>query len=251
MQCTTNNLKYTNTKNNNKIAERNFKKHISLNSYPGRGIVLGKNRDDSWVLIYWIMGRSPQSRNRVLKYENGILRTEAISSSLNHDQKFIIYNAMRDLDGVIVVSNGSHTDRICEKINEGENFFTSLESEKHESDSPNYTSRIAGLIKLSEPGINMGKICKSDFSFNRTSYHYFRYPIIQPGFGYCLTTYMVDGDPPSTFQGDPILIPLQGNAENIANKFWNELNAENRISLFTREIKKLGEENLKIINRFG
>ena len=102
MQCTTNNLKYTNTKNNKKIAEINFKKHISENSYPGRGIVLGKNIYNSWVLIYWIMGRSPQSRNRVLQYENGILRTKAISSSLLQDPKFIIYNVMRDLDEKIV-----------------------------------------------------------------------------------------------------------------------------------------------------
>ena len=158
---------------------------------------------------------------------------------------------MRDLDEKIVVSNGSHTDTIWEKLKKGESFYTSLKSERHESDSPNYTSRIAGLIKLSESSIHMVKICKSDFSFNHSAHHYFNYPIIQPGYGYCITTYMGDGNPPANFQGDPILIPLQGNAEKIAYTFWNELNVDNRISLFAREVIKSGKENLKIINRFG
>ena len=250
MQCTTNNLKYTNTKFTKQLAQTNFRKHIFENSYPGRGIVLGKNRENSWILIYWIMGRSSSSRSRIFKYENRILRTEAIASPLHQDPNFIIYNVMRDVDERIVVTNGSHTDVICEKLKQGENFFSSLNLERHESDSPNFTPRIAGLIEQSESSISMAKICKSDFSFNHSSYHFFRYPKIKSGYGYCITTYMRDGDPPPNFQGDPLLLPLEGDAEEIANKYWKKLDANNRISLFTREIIKPGKDKLKIINRF-
>ena len=173
MLCTTNNSKYTNIKNLEKIAERNFKKHISLNFYPGRGIVVGKNRDNSWILIYWIMGRSSQSRNRIFKYEKGILFTESIGTNLYNDSNFVIYNAMRDLDEGIVVTNGSHTDKIYEGIRQGKSFLKSLESEKHESDSPNYTPRIACFLEKLESRLSMIKICKSDFTINYSSHHYY------------------------------------------------------------------------------
>ena len=241
-------MKYTNIK---EIAEKNLKTHISENAYPGRGIVLGKNLENSWILIYWIMGRSLQSRNRIFKHENGILRTESINNHLLKNTNFTIYNVMRDVEKKIVVTNGSHTDTICKRLKNGGSFFTSLKSEKHESDHPNYTSRIAGLIEQSESSISFAKISKSDFSFYNSSYHYFKYSITQAGYGYCLTTYMGDGDPPPKFEGDPILLPIKGSAKEIASKYWNELNSENRVSLFVREVIKSGEDNLQIINSFG
>ena len=137
------------------LAERNFSRHISENAYPGRGIVLGRNHENSWIVIYWIMGRSSNSRNRIFPHENGILRTEAADSSMVEDPSLIIYNAMRDLDDSIVVSNGKHTDTICKGLEDGKSFYTALHSEKHEPDAPNYTPRISGIIELI--------ICKSFF----------------------------------------------------------------------------------------
>ena len=211
MQCTTNNLKYTNTRFSKKIATTNFQKHIAQNSYPGRGIVLGKNSNNSWILIYWIMGRSTHSRNRIFKYEDGILRTEIIDYNLLKNPNFISYNVMLDLKDRTIISNGNHSDTIFEGLKRGESFISSLKSEKHEMDHPNYTPRIAGLLEQSKSIVSLIKISKSDFSFEHSSLQYFRYPLIQSGFGYCITTYMGDGNPPPCFKGDPILFRSQTN----------------------------------------
>tara|TARA_B100000686_G_C16489510_1_gene811318 strand:- start:76 stop:795 length:720 start_codon:yes stop_codon:yes gene_type:complete len=234
-----------------KLALKNFKQHISENLYPGRGIILGRNQDDSWILVYWIMGRSDNSRNRIFKLENGILRVEPANHLFKQNKKFLFYNVMLDFNDKIVITNGNHTDTIFEGLQNGKNFFSSLKSEKHESDKPNYTPRISGLVELSKSRISFAKICKSDFNSEDSSYHFYHYTFIPAGYGYCLTTYMSDGEPPPSFIGDPIILPLDGNAEEIANKYWTELDSENRISLFVRELIKSGKERLKIINRYG
>ena len=243
-------MKYTNIELNQELAGRNFKNHITENVYPGRGIVLGRNHENSWIAIYWIMGRSSYSRNRIFTHENGILRTEAADPSLLEDPSLIIYNVMRDVDERIVLTNGSHTDTICNGLAQGKSFYTSLHSEKHEPDAPNYTTRISGMIEASESSLTLSRITKSDFSAEHSSHHYYRYSDVANGYGYCVTTYMGDGNPLPAFQGDPLLLPLEGNAEEIANSYWQKLDPENRISLFVREMASSGEDNLKIINRF-
>ena len=240
----------TNTDLNKELAERNLTQHIAENVYPGRGIVLGRNEENSWIVIYWIMGRSSNSRNRIFTHVNGILRTEAADPSLLEDPSLIIYNVMRDVDERIVVTNGSHTDTICDGLTQGESFYTSLHSEKHEPDAPNYTTRISGIIDQSDSSLTLSRISKSDFSTEHSAHFYYRYTEIAPGYGYCVTTYMRDGNPLPAFEGDPLLLTLEGDAEQIANSYWQKLNPDNRISLFVRELKKSGEDRLKIINRF-
>ena len=242
-------MSFTNIELIKELAARNFSKHISENVYPGRGIVLGRNHENSWIVIYWIMGRSKNSRNRIFTHENGILRTEAADLSIVEDPSLIIYNAMRDLDDCIVVSNGKHTDRICKGLEEGKNFYTVLHSEKHEPDAPNYTPRISGIIQREEGSMALSIISKSVFSDEQSEYRFYRYTDISPGYGYCLTTYMGGGNPLMSFKGGPLVLPLHGNAEQIANYYWNELNSENRVSLAVRELTHTGEDRLKIINR--
>ena len=196
------------------------------------------------------MGRSSNSRNRVLRHENGILRTEAADLSLLEDTSLIIYNVMRDVDELIVVTNGSHTDTICDGLAQDENFYTSLHSKTHEPDAPNYTTRISGIIEPSTSSMALSRITKSDFSAEHSAHFYYRYNEIQPGYGYCVTTYMGDGNPLPALEGDPLLLPLEGDAEQIANSYWQMLNPDNRISLFVRELESSGEDRLKIINRF-
>ena len=123
-----NNLSFTNINLTLELAEINLKTHIAENVYPGRGIVLGRNDVNSWIVIYWIMGRSSNSRNRIFTHENGILRTEAADPTLLEDPSLIIYNVMRDVDRRIVVTNGSHTDTICDGLVQGNSFYTSLHS---------------------------------------------------------------------------------------------------------------------------
>ncbi len=243
-------MNFTNIDLTKKLAEKKLKQHIAENVYPGRGIVLGRNEENSWIVIYWIMGRSSNSRNRIFKHENGILRTEAADPTLIEDPSLIIYNVMRDVDQRIVVTNGSHTDTICDGLAQDESFYTSLHSKKHEPDAPNYTTRISGIIEPSDSSLTLSRITKSDFSVEQSAHFYYRYNEILPGFGYCLTTYMGDGNPLPAFEGDPIVLPLEGNAEEIANSYWQKLDPDNRISLFVRELKKSGEDRLKIINRF-
>ena len=243
-------MNFTNIDLTKKLAEKKLKQHIAENVYPGRGIVLGRNEENSWIVIYWIMGRSSNSRNRIFTHVNGILRTEAADPSLLEDPSLIIYNVMRDVDQRIVVTNGSHTDTICDGLAQDESFYTSLHSKKHEPDAPNYTTRISGIIEPTTSSMALSRITKSDFSAEHSTHFYYRYTEIPPGYGYCLTTYMGDGNPLPAFEGDPILVPLEGDAERIANFYWQKLNQDNRISLFVRELESSGENRLKIINRF-
>ena len=243
-------MNFTNIDLTKKLAEKNLKQHIAENAYPGRGIVIGHNEENSWIVIYWIMGRSSNSRNRVFTHENGILRTEAAYPTPLEDPSLIIYNVMRDVDERILVTNGSHTDTICDGLAQDESFYTSLHSKKHEPDAPNYTTRISGIIEPTTSSMALSRITKSDFSAEHSTHFYYRYNEIPPGYGYCLTTYMGDGNPLPAFEGDPILVPLEGDAERIANFYWQKLNQDNRISLFVRELESSGENRLKIINRF-
>ena len=242
-------MSFTNIELIKELAARNFSRHISENAYPGRGIVLGRNHENSWILVYWIMGRSSNSRNRIFTHENGILRTEAADLSIVEDPSLIIYNAMRDQDDCIVVTNGKHTDIICKGLEKEKSFYTSLQNEKHEPDAPNYTPIISGIIMREERAMALSIISKSDFSDEQSEHCFYRYTDIAPGYGYCLTTYMGDGNPLPSCKGDPLLLPLQGNAEKIANFYWQELNQDNRISLAVREFTRTGEDRLKIINR--
>ena len=217
--------------------------HISNNSYPGRGIIIGRNHDSKWVVIYWIMGRSDNSRNRVFKYKNNILSTEAADPLLVKDPSLIIYNAMRGIGHNVIVSNGSQTDMIYDKLMLGSGFLTSLAYETYEPDAPNYTPRISGYLDKNFKNISLSVI-KRNHTGN-TDHCFYRYSDIPLGVGYCITTYMGDGDPLPPFQGEPILLPLTGDVDDIANTYWNLLNEDNRISLMIRE-----GNYVKIINKY-
>ena len=132
---------------------------------------------------------------------------------------------------------------------DGKSFYKALHSEKHEPDPPNYTPRISGIIQREEGAMTLSIISKSDFSFEQSEHRFYRYTEIVPGYGYCLTTYIGDGNPLPSFMGGPLILPLQGNAEQIANYYWQELNQDNRISLAVCELSETSEDQLKIINR--
>ena len=219
----------------------NVLEHISNNSYPGRGIVLGQNHDGVWIAIYWIMGRSDNSRNRIFTHKDNVLSTEAANPSLVKDPSLIIYNAMRGIGHNIIVSNGSQTDVIYDKLMLGSSFLASLEHEKYEPDAPNYTPRISGYIDRNVGSVSLS-IIKRNHTGN-TDHHFYRYSNIPLGCGYCITTYIGDGDPLPSFQSEPILLPLKGDVEEIANTYWNELDKDNRISLGIRF-----DNIIKIIN---
>ena len=217
--------------------------HISSNSYPGRGIVLGRNHNSEWVAVYWIMGRSPNSRIRIFKYENKILSTEAADPSKVKDPSLIIYNAMRGIGHNVIVSNGSQTDMIYDKLMLGSGFLASLENETYEPDEPNYTPRISGFIDKNRQRITLSIIKRNHTG--DTDRCFYCYSNMPTGYGYCITTYKENGHPLLSFQGEPILLSLKGSAEEIANTYWNELDSNNRISLMAYV-----DDDIKIINKY-
>tara|TARA_B110001454_G_C12469645_1_gene329816 strand:+ start:14 stop:595 length:582 start_codon:yes stop_codon:yes gene_type:complete len=193
------------------------------------------------------MGRSDNSRNRIFKYENNILSTEAADPLLVKDPSLIIYNAMRDIGNNVIVTNGTQTDMIYDKLMWGSGFLASLEHETYEPDAPNYTPRISGYLDKNIKRITLSVI-KRNHTGN-TNHCFYRYSDIPPGVGYCITTYTGDWKTPlESFKWEPLTLPLNGNADQIANTYWEGLNEDNRISIMVREFSSV--ESIKIINKY-
>lgn len=233
------------------LAVENVRKRIEENPYPGRGIVLGRSEDGAWIQVYWIMGRSDNSRNRIFVCEDGVVRTEAADSSKVEDPSLIIYNAMRTSGGRFVVSNGVQTDAIWAAFEAGRDFADSLNDWHHEPDAPNFTPRISGCTDIDEQVLWLSILKKSPFSEKASERHFFRFDEVEAGMGYAITTYRSDGDPLPSFEGAPYLLSLPGNADEIATYFWSKLNGDNKISLVVRRIEPTsGEVQLVVENRY-
>ena len=230
-------------------------------SYPGRGIVAGLSADGKYaVSAYWTMGRSAGSRNRifVVEEEDGseVVRTKAFDPSLiAGDPSLIIYAAVRQLGKKTIVTNGDQTDTIFDGLKKGLTFEQSLRSRKYEHDAPNYTPRISSLLDL-EGGIDGGyayslSILKSDCG-NGDNTLRFTYTYDNPvaGEGYYIHTYMGDGNPLPSFEGEPVKLKIEGNIEEFANEIWSSLNEDNKVSLFVRFIDlATGKWEEKILNK--
>lgn len=230
-------------------ASDNFTRHLIDNPYPGRGLVIGKSESDNWLLIYWIMGRSPNSRNRRFTEENGILRTEPVDYSKVTDPSLIIYEAMLDLPKTYIVSNGDQTKTIYEAIQNNKTFQDALATREREPDSPNFTARISGILNFdgSDAKITLSVLKANEIDPEFTNRYYYDPVIPKKGYGYCVTTYEGDGDPLPGFKGDPLLLPVKGSSEEVLESYWKSLNADNRISLAVKEISPDGEKSRLLI----
>ena len=237
------------------IAEQNFERHIRQNRYPGRGLVVGRSSvEDAWLMLYWIMGRSDNSRNRRFLIEEGSLRTEPVDSGKVADPSLIIYEAMLELPGIYLVSNGDQTRTLVETLQTGGTFEGALATREREPDAPNYTPRISAMLSLkSRPGevaLNILKANPADPAL--TDRFTYRPAPPPPGLGYCLTTYVGDGHPLPSFSGEPLLMPCIGSAEAVLDFYWSALDAENRISLAVKRIPTDGSPSHTLVrNRFG
>lgn len=232
---------------------------LKNNLYPGRGLIMGVSADGySLVQVYWIMGRSENSRNRIFVAEDkGVLKTAPADPSKVKDPSLIIYTAMLEYEGLFAVSNGAQTeDAITD--------FTLLDVMlrwNYEPDVPNYTPRITGLFNAAdvinphhtERANHFGEICviKRSPEGEFSNHCYYRLLNWTPGIGYCVTTYSGDGDPLPSFQGEPYLLPLGGSPEETAEKIWQSLNEENRISLAVKFINPgTWKSKMHIINKY-
>ena len=242
------------------MAEKNFDRHIRQNPYPGRGLVVGRSTDTGrWVLIYWIMGRSTNSRNRRFVAAGGVLRTEPVDLALVQDPSLIIYEAMLDLPGagagpgVYLVSNGDQTRTLYETLKAGGTFDDAMATREREPDAPNYTPRISAALDLRrQPGtITLSLLKANPANPDLTDRYTYRPAAPPPGLGVALTTYAGDGDPLPSFEGDPLLLPCRGDADSICSTYWDALNVDNRVALAVKEIASAdGDSSIVIRNRF-
>lgn len=226
---------------------------LARNTYPGRGIVIGLTPDGQrWIQVYWIMGRSENSRNRIFVAEGNTVRTQAWDESKVEDPSLIIYHCIRIAGRAHVVTNGDQTDTICQALASGGTFESALATRTFEPDAPNYTPRIAGIVDLGDRDTTYRlAILKAIGNVEECpARHYFTYEAGVGGLGHCITTYAGDGAPLPSFEGEPYLLPLENDAAAIAALYWRTLNEDNRISLLVKAIEPgSGETELKIINK--
>lgn len=217
----------------NVYENRALKKLLSGNPYPGRGIVLGQTPDGrESIAAYFIMGRSENSRNRIFVKEPDGIRTEAYDPDKLADPSLIIYHPVRQLGRGLIVTNGDQTDTIREFLEKGLSFEQALRTREFEPDGPNWTPRISGL--LSPDGSYKMSILKSaDPEGSACARYTFEYPGL-PGVGHFLHTYVTDGTPIPTFQGEPERVYLAGDLEDFGQMLWENLNEDNKISLYVR-----------------
>ncbi|MCF0145042.1 MAG: IMP cyclohydrolase [Eubacterium sp.] len=220
---------------------KDLRELLKKNAYPGRGIALGRTKDGTKaVIVYFIMGRSENSRNRIFAEEGNGIRTEAFDPSKMKDPSLIIYAPVRVPDDIhTVVTNGDQTDTICEGFAEGRSFDDSLRTREFEPDGPNYTPRISGLVTVKE-----GKCCyklsilkSGEGDPSQCRRFFFDYMPALPGQGHFVSTYVQDGDPLPSFEGEPIQIEVPDDIAVFADEIWESLNPDNKVSLFVRGIE--------------
>ena len=207
---------------------------LATNTYPGRGIVLGITPDGTHaVAAYFIMGRSVNSRNRVFVQEPDGIRTEAHDPSLMKDPHLIIYHPVREAGCGLIVTNGDQTDTIWEYLSRGESWEAALRTRQFEDDGPNWTPRISGL-QSREGSYKMSILKAADAEGSACARYFYEYPGI-PGVGHFLHTYICDGNPViPPFCGEPERVAILDDMEAFTDLLWNNLNPDNKISLFVR-----------------
>ena len=224
------------------------------NPYPGRGIVLGRSKDGKTAMIaYFIMGRSVNSRNRVFEEnDRGGIRTKAFDESKMEDPSLIIYNPVLCLDGKTIVTNGDQTDTIYDFMAEGKCYRHALLTREFEPDAPNYTPRISGIMHIENGKFNYAmSILKSNNGDPSSCNRYtFAYENPKAGEAHFIHTYMHDGNPLPSFEGEPKWMAIPDDMDAFADTLWNSLNEENKVSLFVRYIDiATGKYESKIINK--
>ena len=206
---------------------------LSSNVYPGRGIVLGVTPDGkNAVAAYFIMGRSVNSRNRVFKEEPDGIRTEAFDPSKMADPHLIIYHPVRQAGCGLIVTNGDQTDTVWEYLAKGESWEAALRTRVFEDDGPNWTPRISGLL-AGDGSYKMSILKSADAEGTACSRFFYEYPALA-GVGHFLHTYVCDGNPIPTFQGEPERIAMENDMDAFVKTLWENLNEDNKISLFVR-----------------
>ena len=225
---------------------------IAGNSYVGRGIIIGKTQDaEKACVAYFIMGRSNNSRNRIFTNKNGEIFTEPFDASKVEDPSLIIYAALRSYENKLIVTNGNQTDTVYDGLCEGLSFSEALTRREFEPDAPNLTPRISGMITFGEGNFTyeMSILKSADAEGTACNRYTFSYPSLA-GLGHFIHTYVCDGNPIPTFQGEPERVKMPDSIDEFTKEIWESLDSENKISLYTRYIDlKSGKYEERMINK--
>ena len=229
-----------------------IKQDLAGNSYPGRGIVIGQSADGKQAVIaYFIMGRSENSRNRVFVEEGAGIRTQAFDPAKLSDPSLVIYAPVRVLGEATIVTNGDQTDTIYDFLKEGKTFEEALRTRTFEPDGPNYTPRISGIVERRQGSftykLSILKSCDGDPDFAQR--FFFEYAP-KPGLGHFIHTYKQDGDPIPSYEGEPTPVLIEGDIDAFTASLWENLNQDNKVSLFVRTIDlTTGGTETRIVNK--
>ncbi len=230
-----------------------LEKELSGNEYPGRGIITGTSADGKKaVAVYFIMGRSSNSRNRIFVQEDDGLRTKAFDESKLEDPSLIIYWPVRVLGNDTIVTNGDQTDTVYDGLKKGLTFEQSLRSRTFEPDAPNFTPRISAVMHIEDGKYTFSQsILKSDSGDSASSLRYtYSYENPKAGVGRFIHTYMGDGNPLPSYEGEPTPVQLDGDIDTLTETVWNSLNEANKVSLFVRFIDiATGKTETRIVNK--
>ena len=222
------------------------------NSYVGRGIVIGKTPDAKRAMLaYFIMGRSENSRNRVFTEEDGVVYTRPYDESKVEDPSLIIYAALRRVGSCLIVTNGDQTDTAAEGLRQGISFGDALKSRCFEPDAPNLTPRISGVLYFADGDFRyeLSILKSADAAGTACNRYLFSYPAL-PGLGHFLHTYVCDGSPIPTFQGEPERMAIPDDIDLFAAQLWENLDESNKISLYVRSVNlETGAEESRLINK--
>ncbi|CCZ04999.1 MAG: inosine monophosphate cyclohydrolase [Clostridiales bacterium] len=230
-----------------------IEKELKENSYPGRGIIIGKSPNGKYaVTAYFIMGRSENSRNRVFVEDGEGIRTQAFDPSKLSDPSLIIYAPVRVLGNKTIVTNGDQTDTIYELMDKQQTFEQSLRTREFEPDAPNYTPRISGIMHVENGEYNYAMSILKSNNGNPDACNRYTFAYTNPvsGEGHFIHTYKCDGNPLPSFEGEPKLVAIKDDMNEFANDLWTSLNEDNKVSLFVRYIDiETGKYESVIINK--
>jgi IMP cyclohydrolase len=230
------------------IKMKTIEQALLKNTYPGRGILLGMNKNGEKVMAYFIMGRSENSRNRIfVETEGGGLKTEAFDPSKVTDPSLIIYHPVRRYNGMTIVTNGDQTDTIFAALRLGGSFESALRTRSFEPDGPNFTPRISGIYTDDVYKLSILKSAPQDSAV--TYRQFFEYaPVF--GIGHLIHTYNGDGNPLPSFTGEPTEVAVEGDIDTFTKTLWNALDETNKVSLFVRYENPLsGDMETRILNK--
>lgn len=225
---------------------------IKGNSYVGRGIIAGLSPDGKKaVSAYFIMGRSANSRNRIFTEKNGEIFTEPFDASKVEDPSLIIYAAIRSFENKLIVTNGDQTDTIYDGFVNGLSFKNALEAREFEPDAPNLTPRISAALEMADGKLSyeMSILKSADALGTACNRYTFSYASLR-GLGHFIHTYVCDGNPIPTFQGEPERVATDNDIDKFTNDIWTNLDEDNKISLYVRYVDlETGEEENRLINK--